>query len=191
MGYFKFLHGSKIIWLPFNVPEKLFWQHLFQEPEETETHSLYLSQYNTIATHPDEQYPPFNQRGPLPFFHLDANPALGHVLVHSVDKPHDLVVIVELIWLLSLNVLSFNFISTPNKSLLVWQDLEEAMETALLLFLVTTQVHCFFALPAPRCSKWSRSFFSQLFVPKDSAFAYPIFLEHNFGPNVVNSKVGS
>ena len=68
MGYFKFLHGSKIIWLPFNVPEKLLWQHLFQEPEETETHSLYLSQYNTIATHPDEQYPPFNQKGTTTIF---------------------------------------------------------------------------------------------------------------------------
>ena len=118
MGYFKFLLGSRIICLPFNIPENLYWQHLFQKREEAETHSLYLSQYNTIATHPEEQHPPFSQKGPLPFFHLDASPVLGHVLIYSVDKTHVLVVTVELIWLLFLNMLSFNFISAPNKSLL-------------------------------------------------------------------------
>ena len=58
-----------------------------------------------------------NKRGPPPFFHLDTSPALGHVLIHSVDKIHVLVVTVELIWLLFLNIFSFNFVPTPNKFL--------------------------------------------------------------------------
>ena len=58
-----------------------------------------------------------NKRGPPAFFYSDTNPVLGHVLVHSVDKTHVLVVTVELIWLLFLNILSFNFVPTPNKSL--------------------------------------------------------------------------
>ena len=43
MGYFEFLYGSGIICLPLNIPEKLNWQHLFEKPEEAETHRLYLS----------------------------------------------------------------------------------------------------------------------------------------------------
>ena len=42
---------------------------------------------------------------------------LGHVLIHSADKTHVLIVTVELIWLLFLNILSFNFDPTPNKFL--------------------------------------------------------------------------
>ena len=34
-----------------------------------------------------------NKRGPPPFFHLDVNPVLDHVLIHSVDKTHVLIVI--------------------------------------------------------------------------------------------------
>ena len=44
-------------------------------------------------------------------------PILGHVLVHSVDKTHVLVVTVELVGLLFLNTFSFNFAPTPNKPL--------------------------------------------------------------------------
>ena len=57
-----------------------------------------------------------NKRGPPPFFYSDTNPVLDQVLVHSVDKTHDLVEAVELTWLLFLNILSFNFVPTPNKS---------------------------------------------------------------------------
>ena len=42
---------------------------------------------------------------------------LGHALVHSVDKTHVLVVTVKLIGLLFLNIFSFNFAPTLNKSL--------------------------------------------------------------------------
>ena len=57
-----------------------------------------------------------DKRVPPPFFHSDTNPVLGHILVHSVDKTHVMVVTVELIQLV-LNILSFNFVPTPNKSL--------------------------------------------------------------------------
>ena len=43
MGYFEFLNGLMIICFPLNVPEKLHGQHLFEKPEEAETHRLYLS----------------------------------------------------------------------------------------------------------------------------------------------------
>ena len=57
-----------------------------------------------------------NKWGPPPFFHSDTNPVIGHVLVYSVGKTHILVVTVELIWWF-LNILFFNFVPTPNKSL--------------------------------------------------------------------------
>ena len=40
---------------------------------------------------------------------------LGYVLVHSIDKTHDAVVAVEMIWLLYLNIyFFFNFVTAPN-----------------------------------------------------------------------------
>ena len=80
---------------------------------------------NTISAHPEEQHLPFKQTPS--FFQLDTIPVLGHFLIHSVDKTHDLVVTLELIWLLLLNILSFNFVPTPKKSLLSWQDSKETM----------------------------------------------------------------
>ena len=68
------------------------------------------------------------------FFHLDTNRILDHVLAHSVDKIEVQVVIVELTWLLFLNILSFNFVRAPNKSLLGSQDSEKAMQITLLSF---------------------------------------------------------
>ena len=52
----------------------------------------------------------FKQPGTTTIFHSDTNPVLVHVLVHFVDKTYVLVVTVELIWLLFLNILSFNFV---------------------------------------------------------------------------------
>ena len=49
-----------------------------------------------------------NKLVPAPFFHWDTNFVFGHVLTHSLDKTHDLVVTVELIWLLLLNILCSN-----------------------------------------------------------------------------------
>ena len=57
-----------------------------------------------------------NKRGPPPpFFNSDTNPVLGHVLVHSVDKTHVLVVTVELICLLFLNIVLFQLCSNTEQ----------------------------------------------------------------------------
>ena len=62
-----------------------------------------------------------NKRVPPPF-HSDTNPVFGYVLIHSFRTNHVLAVTVELIWLLLLNILSFNFVPTANKFMLDWQD---------------------------------------------------------------------
>ena len=59
----------------------------------------------------------FKQTETTTIFHSDIDPVLGHVLVYSLDKNHVLDATVELIWLLLLNILSFNLAETPNKSL--------------------------------------------------------------------------
>ena len=43
MGYFEFLHCSRIICLPLNIPEKFHWQYLFEKLEEAEIHHLYFN----------------------------------------------------------------------------------------------------------------------------------------------------
>ena len=53
-----------------------------------------------------------NKRGASPFFHSNTNPVLAYVLIHPVDTTHVLVVTMELISLLFLNTLSFNFFPT-------------------------------------------------------------------------------
>ena len=58
-----------------------------------------------------------DKRGPPKFFHLDTSPVLEYILVHSVNKTHALLLTVELVWLLLLNTVSFNFVPMPNKSL--------------------------------------------------------------------------
>ena len=57
-----------------------------------------------------------SKQGPPTFFHLDTNPVLSDVLVHSVEKTHVLVVTGELIWLLFLNILFFNYVQMLSKS---------------------------------------------------------------------------
>ena len=58
----------------------------------------------------------WRKRGPPRVFHLSTNLVLGNDLLHSVGKTHVLVVTLEFIWLLFLNILSFNFVQAPNKS---------------------------------------------------------------------------
>ena len=74
-----------------------------------------------------------NKRIPPTFFNSDTNPVCGHLLIHSFGKNPSLVVTVELIWLLLLNILSFNFIPTTNKFLLSWQVSQESMQSAVVL----------------------------------------------------------
>ena len=114
--------------------------------------------------HPEEK------RVPPSFFHSYTNPVLGHVMTHST-KTHVLVVTMELIWLLLLNILSLNFVPTPNKFLLGWQDSEEALKNAMLSFLPATQVKQGFCMMCTALSKVATFLFLQLFVPDDSVFA--------------------
>ena len=96
--------------------------------------------------------------GPPLFFHLDINPVLCHVMVYSVDKLHVLVVTVELIQLLLLNILSFNFIQTPSKSLRFKRFRRSYVNRPV--FVSTNHCQSFNAfLLDVRCSKQRHSFF--------------------------------
>ena len=111
-----------------------------------------------------------NKRRPPPFFHLDTNPVIGHALVHSVDKTHVLVVTVDLIWLLFLNILSFNFVATPRKSLRFTRFIRSYVNRPAVVLTNHCQSYTAFLLDV-RCSKLLYSIFLQLFVPNDNAFA--------------------
>ena len=111
-----------------------------------------------------------SKRGPPPFFHSNTNLVLGNVLVYSVEKAHVLVVTGELIWLLFLNILSFNYMQTPNKS----HGFKKFRRSYVHLSIVVQINHCqmctyFFTW----CSLLKAAIFSffQLFVRNDSAFA--------------------
>ena len=77
--------------------------------------------------HPKNNIYYSNKPVPSPFFHLDTNPVFCHVLIHSFDKTHVLVVTLELIWLLLLNILTFNFVQMPKKFLLGWQNSDKGL----------------------------------------------------------------
>ena len=127
MEYFQFLCGSGIICLPLNIPEKLHWRHLSEKPEEAETHLFSL--VNTMIQN--------NTNAPCRTASTIQSNAYHHHFF--IQKPilclatfwsillNVLVVTVELICLLLLNILSFNFVPTTNKVLLGWQDSEEVM----------------------------------------------------------------
>ena len=125
--YFELLYGSGIICFPLNFPEKLYW-HISLKIQKRQRLIVFIL-VNRI------QYPRTlqnniyhsNKRVPPPFFHSYTNPVFVHVLIYFCDKTHVLVVTVELIWLLLLNIISFNFVIMSNKFLLGWQDSEEAM----------------------------------------------------------------
>ena len=71
-----------------------------------------LIQYKTHAPCMQNSNYHSNKKVPPPFFDSDTNPVFGDVLIHSSDKIHVLVVIVESVWLLLLNILSFNLVPT-------------------------------------------------------------------------------
>ena len=97
-------------------------------------------------------------------------PVIGHVLVHSIDKTHVLDVTVDLIWLLFLNILSFNFVATPRKSLRFTRFIRSYVNRPAVVLTNHCQSYTAFLLDV-RCSKLPCSIFLQLFVPNDSAFA--------------------
>ena len=117
--YLHFLHGLRIMCLLLNISEKLHWQMSSNNQERQRF--ITFTFVNTIqysCTMKNNIYHS-NKWGPPPFLHLDFNPVIVHTLVHSVDKIHVLDVTVDLIWLLFLNILSFNLVATPRKSLRV------------------------------------------------------------------------
>ena len=101
IAYFEFLQVSRMIGLPLNIYEKLYWQHLFEKLDQARTFIFantiqYLHILKVNIYH-------WKKRGPTPFSHSDNNPALGHVLVQSFNKTYVLVVRVKLVWLLFLS----------------------------------------------------------------------------------------
>ena len=79
------------------------------------------------------------------------------VLAHSVNKTHILVVTGELIWLLFLNILSFNFAPQPNKPFRLTRFKRSYVNRPAIFLTNHCQSYTSFLLDV-RCSKWS-SFF--------------------------------
>ena len=110
-----------------------------------------------------------NKRAPSPLFHPHTNPAIGHAVIHSVDKTHVLVVAVELTWLFFLNILSFNFVPTPRKSFRFTRLRRSYVNRPVVVLTNHCQSYTAFLLNV-LCWKWPRSFFLQLLAPNDSTF---------------------
>ena len=135
MGYFEFLYGSGIIFLHLNIPQKLHCQHLFKKPEEAERLIVFiLTNSIQYPRTPKSNIYHSNKWVQPPFFHSYTNPVFGHILINYFEKTHVLSGTVELIWLLLLNIISFNLAPVPNKFLLGSQDSEEAISSTLLSF---------------------------------------------------------
>ena len=117
MEYFEFLNSSRIICLPLNISEKLRSRHVFEKLEQASSSSpspsSFLIRYNTHApwriTSTRKQ-----TRGNHHHFFIRLQ-ILAHVLVHSVDKNHVLVVTVKLIWSMFSNIFSSSFCSNTEK----------------------------------------------------------------------------
>ena len=77
------------------------------------------------------------------FFHLHTNLVLGHILIHSVDKIHVLVVTVELICFLIFSIISFIFVPTPNK-FLRYQRFRKSYVKRPDVVNLPHKLHCFF-----------------------------------------------
>ena len=163
MGYFQFLHGSRVICVPLNISEKWNWQLFSEKLEETET----------VA---------FIWRRP-PFLHSDTNLVLGHVLVYSADKTHVLVVTVDLIWLFFLNIHSFNFVPTPDKSLKFTGLRRSYVNQPAFALIKVTLLFCVM------CIVQRAMFLFCCFFRNYSSFVWSIFFKYTCCSNVVNSKV--
>ena len=111
-----------------------------------------------------------NKWGPLLFLHLGTNPVTDRALVNSVSKTHVLVVTVDLIWLLFLNILSFNVVAAPRKSLRFTRFIRSYVNHPGVVLTNHCQSYTAFLLDV-RCSKLPCS-------------------KYTCCSNVVNSKVG-
>ena len=158
MGYFEFPNGSRIIWLPLNISEKLHRQHLFENLEEAEIHCLYLYLliwYNTPYTLNNKIYHSHKWEPP-PFVHLDTNtlsrfgPFRWQNPCSLCNSGTDLVVVLEYIF--------FNFVPTPNKSLRFTKLRRSYANHTAVAPTNHCQSYTDFLLGV-RCSKWPHSFF--------------------------------
>ena len=95
---------------------------------------------------------------------------IGQILIQSDDKTHILVVTVKLIWLLFLNILSFNFIPKPNKSLGF-----------------TRFRRSYLNRPAAVLIKVTLHFQLMCAVPSDHVFFFVFFCSH-LSPMIVHSR---
>ena len=158
MGHFEFLFGLRITCLSLNISEKFYWQHLFESPKRQKFIAfIFVNTVQYQHTLKNNIYHS-NKQVSLPFFHSDTNPALGHVLVHSVDKTHALVVTVGLVLFLLLNILFFNFVPTSNKSLKFTRFRISYVNCNAVVLTIHCQSCQRFYLDM-RCSKGSGSFF--------------------------------
>ena len=98
------------------------------------------------------------------FLHLDTNPVIGHALVHSVDKTHVLDVKVDLIWLLFLNILSFNFAATSRKFIRFTRFIRSYVNRPAVVLTNHCQSYTAFLLDV-RCSKLRLPFLCSCFFP--------------------------
>ena len=110
-----------------------------------------------------------NKRGPPPFLLSDTDPIIGHALAHSVDKTHVLVVTLELIWLLFLNIISFNFAPTQRKSFRFTRFRRTYVNCPVIVLTSHCQSCTVFLLDVC-CTKQPRSFLLKLFVANYGAF---------------------
>ena len=163
MGHSEFLHGSSMICFPLNISEKL---------KTTRRRKIIAFIFVNMIQDPrilKNNIDHVNKRGPLSFFHPDTNLVLENVLVHLVGNTHVVVVAVELIWLLCLNALSFNFVQTLNKSLRFRKFRRSNVHRSDIIQMNHYESCTTFLLHV-LCSKWPHSFFLRLFVPNTSAF---------------------
>ena len=105
-----------------------------------------------------------NKWGLLQFLHLDISPVTGHNLVHSVGKTHVLIVTVNLIWLLFLNILSFNFVAAPRKFLRFTRFIRSYVNRPAVVLTNHCQSYTAFLLDV-RCSKLPCSIFCSCLFP--------------------------
>ena len=111
-----------------------------------------------------------NNRGAPIFFHSYTNTVLGTWSI-LLTKPV-LVVTVELIWLLFLNIISFNYVPTPNKSLRFTRFIKSYAYCPAIVLIKSTLLSCLM------CVVQSRNYaFLKLFVPNDCAFVSQLSLE--------------
>ena len=114
MRYFQFLYGSGIICFLW-----IFQKNCIDNISSKSQIRQGLVAFILVNTIQYPRTPKNNIYHSNKFHHFfNTNRVFGHVLIHSFDKIRVLVVTVELIWLLFLNVFSFNYVRTPNKFLL-------------------------------------------------------------------------